>query len=190
MIRRAACLTLLLVLGLASCAPTRSQPAAEAPGGGVPVPPVRQRLIASIFSDPKGLFQELTNPAGTTGSVPGLAEVQDLMHAGAAYLDDVDVLQPRLVEALPSIQNGLWTVLPDGRMETTWKLRPNILWHDGTPFSAEDLVFAARVNADKEIGIVNPPPLSSVESIEAPDPRTVVVRWKEPFIEADSMFAP
>src|SRR5947209_7756804 len=101
---RRAVVPLLVAILLAGCAPARSQPAADTTSGAALPPAVRQRLTASIFSDPKGVYQELTNPSGTTGSVPGLAELQDLMHAGASYLDDVDVLQPRLAEAIPSLQ--------------------------------------------------------------------------------------
>ncbi len=144
--------------------------------------------MAGMFSEPEGMQRVLTNPGGTGGRAPGLYEVQDLVHAGAAFLDDQDVLQPRLAEAIPSAENGLWKVLADGRMETTWHLRPNIRWHDGTPLSAEDFAFAVKVNADREIGIVNPQALAIVESVETPDPRTIVVRWREPFIEADYLF--
>src|SRR5207248_3077881 len=48
--------------------------------------------------------------------------------------------------------------------------------------------FAVEVNQDREIGILNPPMLSLIESIQARDDRTVVVTWKGPFIDADSLF--
>jgi peptide/nickel transport system substrate-binding protein len=180
--------SLTLILLVAACAP------ASAPSTQTAAPPqapaVKQRLTASIFSDPPGMFKELTNPGGTTGSVPGLAELSEMMHSGASYLDDQDVLQPRLAQAVPSADNGLWKVLPDGKMETTWKLKPNIAWHDGTPLTAADFVFGVKVNGDKEIGIFNPAPLAIIDAVEAPDPATVLIRWKEPFIEADSMFTP
>ena len=35
-------------------------------------------------------------------------------------------------------------------METTLHLRPNLSWHDGTPFSAEDFVFGWRVYATNQ----------------------------------------
>lgn len=39
---------------------------------------------------------------------------------------------------------------PDGTMDTTWKLRPNEKWHDGTPFTAEDLVFSLNAYKDHQ----------------------------------------
>jgi peptide/nickel transport system substrate-binding protein len=141
-----------------------------------------------MFSDPEGMQRLLTNPGGTSRRAPGLLEIQDLVHAGAAYLDEREVLQPRLAQAIPSIENGLWRVLPDGRMETTWNLKPGLRWHDGAALSAEDFAFAVEVHANREIGIVNPPALALIEGVETPDPRTVVVRWREPYIEADNLF--
>lgn len=173
---------------VAACA---APPAARSVDGVAPPPPAaKKRLAASVFSDPAGFHRELTNPGGTTGSVPGLAELWQMMNASLAYSDDNDVYQPLLAQAVPTVENGNWRVLPDGRMETTWRLKPNILWHDGTAFTSQDLVFSAQVNRDKDIGIVIPAALDLVESVVAPDPSTVVVRWKTPFIEADTMFTP
>lgn len=157
-------------------------------GGGAPVQ--KKRLAASVFSDPAGFHRELTNPGGTTGSVPGLAELWQMMNASLAYSDDNDVYQPLLAEAVPTVENGNWRVFSDGRMETTWRLKPGIFWHDGTAFTSQDLVFSAEVNRDKDIGAVIPAALELVETVEAPDPLTVLVKWKTPFIEADTMFTP
>lgn len=50
-------------------------------------------------------------------------------------------LESRIAARVPTIENGDWKLLPDGRMEVTWKLRPNILWHAGPALTAEDFVF-------------------------------------------------
>jgi peptide/nickel transport system substrate-binding protein len=156
--------------------------------GSTPAQPAgKKRLVASMFSDPEGMQRLLTNPGGT-GRAPGLEELQELVHAGAAYLDDQEVLQPRLVDAIPSAENGLWTVLPDGRMETRWQLKPGSVWHDGVPLTTEDFAFAVQLNGERGIGIVNPQQLSLIEAVETPDPRTILVHWKEPFIDADTLF--
>ena len=177
-------LSFALAVALISCAPP---PAATDGASAVARPQENKRLTAAIFSDPAGMHLYLTNPGGS-GSVPGVAEINLMLNAGLTQPDDLDVLQPRLAEAVPSAENGLWKVFPDGRMESTWHLRPDIAWYDGTPVRAEDLVFSAKVSADEQIGIVNPAALDLIEGVEAADPSTVVVKWKVPFIEADSMF--
>jgi peptide/nickel transport system substrate-binding protein len=148
---------------------------------------VPTRLVASIFSDPTGMHQELTNR--TVGSVPGLDALQQIMNAGLSYSDDRNVFQQLLAEALPSTDSGLWQVFPDGRMETTWHLKPNLVWHDGMPFTSDDLAFAMMINRDKELGFAVLGSLDLVEGIDIPDPRTAVIRWAKPFIEADTMFS-
>ena len=47
-------------------------------------------------------------------------------------------LVPVLAAEIPDLENG--GVAPDG-MSVTWKLKKDVQWHDGTPFTADDLVF-------------------------------------------------
>jgi len=103
--------------------------------------------------------------------------------------DDHGKLHPQLAESVPSIENGLWRLLPDGRMETTWKIREGARWHDGAPVTADDFVFTARVVQDREIAVFREAAYDFIQAVEAVDARTIVLRWREPFIEADAMFS-
>jgi peptide/nickel transport system substrate-binding protein len=150
-------------------------------------PTTPKRLVAAVKSDPAGLHQHLTQPSQPV--VPGLANIYQLVNGALAYADDQDVMQPQLAASLPTVENGRWQVLPDGRMTTTWQLRPNVRWHDGTPFTADDLLFSYRVFQDRELPIFQLAPLDLVESVEAPDPLTVVATWRQLFIEADTLFS-
>jgi peptide/nickel transport system substrate-binding protein len=87
------------------------------------------------------------------------------------------------------VANGQWRLLPDGRMETTWKLRSGVVWHDGAPFTAEDLVFTTMVAQDKSLAMLLDPAYEYIESVAAPDPMTFVARWKQPFIGADRLLS-
>src|SRR5207249_9178500 len=118
----------------------------------------------------------------------GLDAIEELTHAGMTHADDHGVLHPQLAEAVPTVDNGLWRLLPDGRMETTWKIKPTARWQDGTPVTADDFRFGARIEQDKDLGVPGNATFDLIEGIDAPDASTVVVRWKQPFIEADSMF--
>jgi peptide/nickel transport system substrate-binding protein len=123
------------------------------------------------------------------GSPPGLDAIEELVHAGVVHADDKGAVRPQLAEAVPTIENGLWKVFPDGRMETTWTLREAARWHDGVRVTSGDLLFTAAVEQDGEIGIPRNPTYDLIESIEALDARTVTVRWKQPYIEADATFS-
>jgi peptide/nickel transport system substrate-binding protein len=73
-------------------------------------------------------------------------------------------------------------------METTWKIRPQATWHDGTPFTADDLLFTAMVSQDRELRALGDGAYDAFESIRAEDPHTVTVSWKRPYIEANLLF--
>src|SRR5687767_9360821 len=62
-----------------------------------------------------------------------------------AAFDPEGNLFPILAAEIPSVQNG--AVARDGK-SVTWKLRPNVAWHDGKPFTADDLVFNWEYAAD------------------------------------------
>ena len=72
-----------------------------------------------------------------------------------------------------------WEVSPDG-LTYTFKLRGNATWHDGTPFTAADVVFSTT----EFLPEVHPRAranFSHVESVDAPDDHTVVYTLKQPF---------
>jgi peptide/nickel transport system substrate-binding protein len=72
-------------------------------------------------------------------------------------------------------------------METTYKLKPNLTWHDGTALSAEDFAFAHRVYATPDFGQSTTPPIGHIEQVVASDARTVVIRWRQPYPDADAL---
>jgi ABC-type transport system substrate-binding protein len=60
-------------------------------------------------------------------------------------------------------------------METTHRLKPNLVWHDGMPLDAQDFVFAWRVYAVPALGVSGTIPISAMEEVVAPDARTVTI---------------
>ena len=174
----------LLALLIAACAPAARTDAPSA--GQQPAAPRFKRISASVKGDGHTLSERINNVGGAT--TIGIGSVEDAINAGLSHVDDRSERQPQLAEAVPGIDNGLWRLEPDGRMETTWHIRPTARWHDGTPFTAADLVFTATVGTDREVGAFRDPAYDSIDSVEALDPGTVVAHWKRPFIEADGMF--
>jgi peptide/nickel transport system substrate-binding protein len=180
-------LALGLILALVGCASPAPTPAAR-PSDGAAQSGSRapKRIVAAIRGQPPALNYAVMRTGA--GGTPGLTELDMLLNPGLAITDAKGELQPRLAEAVPTLENGLWKVLPDGRMETTWRIVAGATWDDGTPFTSADLVFTTVVQQDRELPLIRPQPYDYVEVVEALDPRTVVVRWSRPFIEADSMF--
>src|SRR5207237_4166441 len=97
------------------------------------------------------------------------------------YVDEREEAQPYLAEAIPQLNTDSWRVLADGRMETTYRLKPNLTWHDGRPLTADDFVFALRVYANKDINLFALRPQDQIEDVRAPDPQTVLITWRSPY---------
>lgn len=55
-----------------------------------------------------------------------------------ARYDEKGELVPMLVTEIPTIENG--GVAKD-LLSMTWKLKSDVKWSDGTPFTAEDVIF-------------------------------------------------
>src|SRR5437879_6364447 len=63
-------------------------------------------------------------------------------------------------------------------MHTTYRLRPNLVLQDGAPLTADDFVFSYTLYSSPELGVGTSPPIGMMDQVLAPDPRTVVVRWR------------
>src|SRR5439155_11969106 len=95
--------------------------------------------------------------------------------------------QPYIAEALPELQTDTWKVSPEGQMETTWKLKPGLVWHDGVPFSAQDIVFAWQVYKLPEFGGGGSRTIRAIAEVTATDDRTLVIRWRSLYPNANDL---
>lgn len=119
-------LTITTVVGCAGTQPTQSSvPSPQSAAGP-------KRITAAVQSDPPTISSHFIT-AGS-GTIPGGDAIEDLVNAGLVVITGRGDLQPQLAAAVPSLENGLWKLLPDGRMETRWPIRPSAAWHDATPF--------------------------------------------------------
>jgi peptide/nickel transport system substrate-binding protein len=175
--RMLSAMLLFLLVGCTPAGTPTSSPAASQPSAAP------TRITAVVTGSPPVLSNKLADPA-----IPGVGAVEALVNVGLSIQDHTATAQPRLAEALPSVENGLWTVAPDGRMETTWRIRSGAKWHDGAPFNAEDLVFTIQVVRDPELPQFGDPAIRAIADVRVVDERTVVVSWSRPYIYADQIF--
>ncbi len=175
-----------LVVVLGACAPPQGPGGGSGAGAAPPRAAGPKKITAVIRSDPKTVSNKINATGGA--SQTGIDALEQLLHAGLVQFDAQDQLLPQLAEAVPTLENGLWKLFPDGEMETTWKIREGARWHDGAPFTADDLVFTATVERDRDLTLLNRPEYAAVDMVDAPDARTVVVRWKRPYIDANTLF--
>jgi len=164
---------------LAGCAPTPPARGTEVDKSAAkPAGPPKTLRIASITEPLSGIA--LFGGSGNVGF-----QWTSMFHAGLTTYDGQGNLLPRVALKAPSISDGDWKILPDGGMEVTWKLRPNVKWHDGTPLSAEDFVLGAQIARDRDLPLPRGGGVTLLRDITSPDPGTLVVRWAEPYFGAN-----
>ena len=137
---------------------------------------VQKTITMGSFKEP---FNGIILGLGVGASI---AELGAIFHGGLTVYDGQGNLQPRLAQKVPRIEDGDWTVAPDGTMEVTWKLRPDVRWHDGAPLAADDFAFGIQMGLDPRSPRTLMGDYVGISEALAPDPQTLVVRWKTPYI--------
>jgi len=166
--RRVWLVGLYLVLLGTSCVGTQGPRAAggDAAGGTTSQPTGPKRIIAAIMSEPQLLSWKLS--AGDNLRA-GLDTVEPLIIVGLTANDNQGQRRPILAEEVPTIESGRWRLFPDGRMDTTWRIRTGAVWHDGTPITAEDFAFTTTVVQDASLAALRDARYRFIDSVETPD---------------------
>jgi len=76
-----------------------------------------------------------------------------------------------------------WDVSNDG-LVLTFHLRKNVKWHDGHPFTADDVLYTYKVTVDPKTPTVDSSDFLKIKIAEVIDPYTFRVTYKEPFAPA------
>lgn len=174
---------LLVIAALSGCAPAPPVPSGQSGGTGQPAPLAARRTLVIIGrGEPPNIAAKSLQPY--SGS---LAAPIRLFNATLDYVDEREVPQPYLAEAIPQLNTESWQIFPDGRMETRYRLRPGLTWHDGVPLSAEDFVFAWRIYSTPELGVAGSLPLSPMAEVTAGDARTLIIRWRSLYADAAAL---
>jgi peptide/nickel transport system substrate-binding protein len=84
---------------------------------------------------------------------------------------------PILAAEIPSVENGGRS--PDGTW-TIWRLKQGVVWHDGTPFTADDVVFTSEYITDPATGTASRGLYENIRRIEKLNDHTIKVVFTEP----------
>src|SRR6185503_5972389 len=93
-----------------------------------------------------------------------------------ASFDKDGNLIPFLAAEIPSLENG--DLAADGK-SVTWKLKQDVKWSDGEPFTADDVLFTYEFISNPAVGADSFAIYKSVESVEVIDDHTVKVNFKD-----------
>lgn len=101
---------------------------------------------------------------------------------------------PILAAEVPTLENG--GVAADGR-SVTWKLKPEVRWADGEPFTADDVVFTYEYITNPEVAAATAGDYANIAAVEAIDDATVKItftdvtpNWVEPFVGLRGLILP
>jgi len=209
MIRRA--LTGVLSLAfLAACAPTpppapAAPPAAPAAAPAAPAPAPAVQTVPGTskdawYVDPTSLgFEKPATKGGiftftNTGGPPNLNPFGPNL-TNHAFLDSV--YESLLARSIPMGKNALaadiicrlcdsWEVKAD-KLTYTFKLRQNVKFHDGQPFTAEDVKFSLEKAMNPDTGFEFRSSFAGIEKMETPDKYTIILVTKA--VDADFLRA-
>jgi peptide/nickel transport system substrate-binding protein len=121
-------------------------------------------------------------------------EALRIVYEPLATADREGNLIPVLAAEIPSRENG--GVAVDGR-SVTWKLKEDVVWSDGTPFTAADVRFTHAFITDPGRDAPTRYAYDVIERVEIPDPHTVRLVFRRPnpawgvlFVGSEGMILP
>lgn len=147
-------------------------------------------LLSAACSSSSSSVEPLGNAqreqiAARDGFVLGLSSEPDTLNPVLGYAPDggsllFDGLLTRAADL--TLKPALAAELPrtDGTT-VTFKLRSGVRFHDGTPLTSADVVYTYQAVLDEKNNSSLRGDYEAIESVEAPDPETVVFRLKHPY---------
>jgi peptide/nickel transport system substrate-binding protein len=142
-------------------------------------PPSNELLIVGYDREPDTLNRFSTHI---------LEDIQTCVVEGLTTTDEQMRVRPLLAREVPSAENGEVVLRADGGMDVTWRLRPGILWHDGTPFTSADVKFTVDAINSPAYNPESTDGFDRISSVDTPDPLTAVVHYKEIYAPYDIQF--
>lgn len=165
------------LLVMTACAGPAQLAGGSSPAGQSPQPTTLR--VVSRF-EVQSLASKYDEPGGAS------EHAKSAMNASLAAIDSQMQARPVQAEQLPQLNTDSWRILPDGKMETIYRLRPGLTWHDGQPLTAEDFAFAWRVYRTPALPFARRPQ-DQMDLVAAPDARTLAITWNSPHVEAGAL---
>ena len=94
-----------------------------------------------------------------------------------AGYDNTGTLIPFMAAEIPSLENG---GISEDLTSITWKLKPGLLWSDGSAVTADDAIFTWQYCTDPAGGCAQLSKFEGVTNVEAVDASTVKVTFAAP----------
>jgi len=144
--------------------------AAGACGRHNAIPPSNDLLIVGYDREPDTLNRFSTHI---------LEDIQTCVVEGLTTTDERMNVVPLLAADVPTVENGGVRLRGNGGMDVVWKLRPNITWHDGVPFTSADVRFTVEAINSPNYHPESADGFDRIESVDTPDALTAILHYKE-----------
>jgi peptide/nickel transport system substrate-binding protein len=125
-------------------------------------------LIEGTIGDISGLLPNITSDGASL-------EIGGLLYDGLLTQDKDRNIVPKLAES--------WQFSPDCR-ELTFKLKKNVRWHDGKPFTAEDVQFTHAAMIHPKTPSAYKESFLQAKSVDVVDAHTVRIRYDKPYAKS------
>jgi peptide/nickel transport system substrate-binding protein len=100
-----------------------------------------------------------------------------IVYEPLASFDQDSKLIPILAETIPTLENG--GIAADGK-SVTWRLKKDVQWSDGKPFTAKDVVFTYKFVTNPQVASPNIEYYKKITDVQAIDDHTVKIIFNEP----------
>lgn len=107
-----------------------------------------------------------------------LADIQFSMIEGLVTTDQNNTYVPVLAREIPTEENGLVELNADGTVKMAWPLHENVRWHDGEPFTSEDVCFTWRFVTSAGSQVYNRDQYLGIKGCDDSEEHTVVFTWE------------
>ena len=108
-----------------------------------------------------------------------LEDIETCVVEGLVTTNEKMEVVPLLAAMVPTLENGGVVLRPDGGMDVTWRLRPGVHWHDGTPHTSADVKFTVEAINSPAYNPESTDGFDRITSVETPDPLTAVLHYRE-----------
>ena len=163
--------TLCLALLAAACSPS---PAGDgAVGSGTIGGDVTRKILRVAYEREIDVLNAFTSQ--------NLVDIPFSMVEGLVTTDENNNYIAVLAREIPTEENGLIERRTDGLLDMTWRLRDGVRWHDGVPFTSEDVCFTWRFVAGEGSQTYNRDQYLGIIGCRMADEHTVVFTWDDEY---------
>ena len=153
-------------------------PKATAAPSPTPGPKRGGKVTMAVWQSPVTLNSLL-------GTQTVMSEVNVMVVEGMSKVMPDGARVANLAKEVPTVQNG--GVSADGKT-ITYKLKEGLVWSDGKPLTCDDVKFTWEAIMTPGVGVVSTTGYADIETVECPNPTTVVIKFKKFFAPYLTLF--